>query len=84
MQQFAHRVSVQTRGRGLYEITGEIKAWMLGTGMAGVVLAGSGSAWVGCCPDSDVASRARREAGARGWTVFLAEAVPRGWVETNR
>jgi 4-diphosphocytidyl-2-C-methyl-D-erythritol kinase len=62
---------------------GEIKAWMLGLGMAGVVLAGSGSAWVGCCPDSDVAARAKREAGARGWAVFLAESVPRGWIETN-
>ncbi|MCK4412929.1 MAG: 4-(cytidine 5'-diphospho)-2-C-methyl-D-erythritol kinase [Candidatus Eisenbacteria sp.] len=63
---------------------GEIKAWMLGLGMAGVVLAGSGSAWVGLCPDPDVAVRARREAGARGWTVFLAAPVPRGWIETNR
>ena len=30
MQQFSHRLQVQTRGKGLYEITGEIARWIAG------------------------------------------------------
>ena len=37
MQQFTHRLQVETRGKGLYEITGEIARWLtgrkLGTGL---------------------------------------------------
>jgi len=62
---------------------GRIREWMLGLGMAGVVLAGSGSAWAGCCPEGLSAERVRREAEERGWRAFVVEAVEQGWIEVE-
>jgi len=62
---------------------GRIREWMRGLGMAGVVLAGSGSAWAGCCPEGLPAERVTREAEERGWRAFVVEAVGQGWIEVE-
>ncbi|MFH1144041.1 MAG: 4-(cytidine 5'-diphospho)-2-C-methyl-D-erythritol kinase [Candidatus Eisenbacteria bacterium] len=62
---------------------GEIKAWMLDLGMVGVVLAGSGSAWVGRCPKGLPAHRVRREAEGKGWRAFEVETSNQGWIEVQ-
>ena len=33
MRQFTHRIEVATRGKGLYEITGQIASWLEGSGI---------------------------------------------------
>ena len=33
MRQATHRISVPTRGKGLYEFTGEVEAWLRGQGI---------------------------------------------------
>ena len=38
MKQAQHRLSVQTRGQGLYEVTGEIAAWLSGQGVGAGLL----------------------------------------------
>jgi len=61
----------------------KVKVWMGQLGLGGVVLAGSGSAWVGQCPDSRMAALIEREGRARGWHVYLVEPTRRGWSEAK-
>jgi len=38
LQQFSHRLQVATRGKGLYEITGQIAQWLSGCGVSSGLL----------------------------------------------
>jgi 4-diphosphocytidyl-2-C-methyl-D-erythritol kinase len=60
----------------------QIRSFLISQGLTGVTLAGSGSAWFGFCPSTEVGERVRAEAGARGWAAFLVRPVRGGWVET--
>ena len=58
-----------------------LKAWLSEAGLAGVRLAGSGSAWVGYCPDPETAWRVKSEGRNRGWVVLKVKPTGRGWIE---
>jgi len=74
---------LESAAMGLRPEAGEIKAWMLGFGAAGVTLAGSGSAWVGLCAGGFRAEDAAREAGRRGWQALPARSTEQGWTEVH-
>ena len=63
--------------------SGVIKAWMTDAGLAGVVLSGSGSAWIGFCPGAREVERIQAAARERGCEVFLAHPVKGGWIEAE-
>jgi 4-diphosphocytidyl-2-C-methyl-D-erythritol kinase len=60
----------------------EVRSFLVSSGLSGVTLAGSGSAWIGFCPGLEVGERVRAEAAARGWLAFLVRPVRGGWLET--
>lgn len=62
---------------------GEVRSWMTGCGMRGVVLAGSGSAWVGHCPQACEAAQIEAAARRQGWQAWRVEPVKRGWSEAE-
>jgi 4-diphosphocytidyl-2-C-methyl-D-erythritol kinase len=59
-----------------------VRSFLESLGLSGVALAGSGSAWFGSCPGTEVGERVRAEAGERGWRAFLVGPVKEGWAET--
>jgi 4-diphosphocytidyl-2-C-methyl-D-erythritol kinase len=61
--------------------TGEMRAWLIGRGLEGVILSGSGSAHVGFCPDVHKAQHIEAAARERGWAAFRAWPVKGGWTE---
>jgi 4-diphosphocytidyl-2-C-methyl-D-erythritol kinase len=60
----------------------QVRSFLVSQGLTGVTLAGSGSAWFGFCPSTEVGERVRARAGARGWAAFLVRPVRGGWIET--
>lgn len=61
----------------------QVRAWMGRLGLSHNVMAGSGSARVGYCPDDSVGPRAVAEGRRRGWQVFLVKTETRGWSEAK-
>ncbi|MCK4303939.1 MAG: 4-(cytidine 5'-diphospho)-2-C-methyl-D-erythritol kinase [Candidatus Eisenbacteria sp.] len=59
----------------------ELKAWMSEAGLVGIRLAGSGSAWVGYCPDPGMARHIVSAGRERGWVVHHVRPTGRGWSE---
>lgn len=53
---------------------------MFKCGLTGVRLAGSGSAFVGFCPEDELTDRIRQEGRRQGWRVFLVKPTGRGWI----
>jgi len=62
--------------------TAEVRAFLVSFGLAGVTLAGSGSAWFGLCPSTEMGERVRAQAAARGWSAFLVRPMRGGWIGT--
>ncbi len=63
------------------QMTG-VRQWMLERGLIGIRLAGSGSAWIGYCPDEGSTSKTLEEDGRKlGWAVYRVRPVGRGWTE---
>lgn len=65
----------------LHPEAAQVKAWMGQLGLTGVVLAGSGSSWVGWMMAPRAYAGLATQAGARGWRVFRVQPTRRGWSE---
>jgi 4-diphosphocytidyl-2-C-methyl-D-erythritol kinase len=61
----------------------DLRRRLAAAGLQGVRQAGSGSAWVGWCPDPVAARRVRSEGRRRGWAVYRVRPTERGWIEAQ-
>ncbi len=58
-----------------------LTAYMREANLLGVRLTGSGSAWIGLAPNSEVARGVEQTAAERGWVVYRVRPTTRGWIE---
>ncbi len=63
--------------------TNQLRSHLVAAGLAGVRMAGSGSAWIGFPSDPETTRRVQTEGRRRGWCVLPVRPTGRGWIETG-